>query len=115
MVETQTAPGTGTGIGIGTGTAKDTGKPAPEKQGDSAKPAPASTLIEHVEVEIEVLLGEARLTVAELGKLAMGDVLPVDRSIAEAADIRVNGRVIARGEIVTVGDSFAVRVTEVRA
>ncbi|MDD3799215.1 MAG: FliM/FliN family flagellar motor switch protein, partial [Novosphingobium sp.] len=61
--------------------------------------APAR-LIDHVEIEVEVMLGEARLTVAELNRLAAGDILPVDRSIGEAADIRVNGRVIARGEIV---------------
>lgn len=108
MVETQT-----------TAAAKGAGKPQtaeqPAKSGSAASATPASRLIEHVEVEVEVLLGEARLTVAELGKLAMGDVLPVDRTIAEAADIRVNGRVIARGEIVTVGDTFAVRVTEIGA
>ncbi|OCC22929.1 hypothetical protein MB02_14275 [Croceicoccus estronivorus] len=74
--------------------------------------APAK-LIDHVEVEVEVMLGEARLTVAALNRLATGDVLPIDRTIAEAADIRVNGRIIARGEIVTVDDKFAVRVTEI--
>jgi flagellar motor switch protein FliN/FliY len=104
MVETQTAAA-----------GKPASKQPTEKPAESAKASPASRLIEHVEVDVEVLLGEARLTVAELGKLATGDVLPVDRLIAEAADIRVNGRVIARGEIVTVGDSFAVRVTEIGA
>jgi flagellar motor switch protein FliN/FliY len=77
-----------------------------------ANPTPVK-LIDHVEVEVEVVLGEARLTVADLNRLAAGDVLPVDRTLAEAADIRVNGRVIARGEIVTVDDRFAVRVTEI--
>ncbi|WP_324740471.1 FliM/FliN family flagellar motor switch protein [Tsuneonella sp. CC-YZS046] len=70
-------------------------------------------LIDHVEVEIEVLLGEARLTVAGLNALAAGDVLPIDRKLSEAADIRVNGQVIARGEIVTLDDKFAIRVTEI--
>ena len=89
---------------------------------DSRAAAPAKLaaklpekLIDHVEVDVEVVLGEARLTVADLNRLAAGDVLPVDRTLAEAADIRVNGRVIARGEIVTVDDRFAVRVTEIGA
>lgn len=70
-------------------------------------------LIDHISVDIEVLLGEAQLTVAELNRLAQGDILKIDRKLSEAADIRVNGKVIARGEIVTVGESFAVRVTEI--
>ena len=70
-------------------------------------------LIDHVEVEVEVLLGDAKLTVSQLSQLAAGDVLPIDRKLSEAAEIRVNGRVIARGEIVTVDDKFAVRVTEI--
>lgn len=74
---------------------------------------PPSRLIDHVEVEVEVVLGEARLTVAQLNALVAGDVLPVERTLSEAADIRVNGRVIARGEIVTVDGKFAVRVTEI--
>lgn len=70
-------------------------------------------LIDDIEVEVEVRLGEARLTVAELTRLATGDVVPIDRKISETLDIRVNGRVIARGEIVTVDGCFAVRVTEI--
>jgi flagellar motor switch protein FliN/FliY len=72
-----------------------------------------SRLIDHVEIELEVLIGDARLTVAQLSKLEPGDVVPIDRKLSEAAEIRVNGRVIARGEIVSVDDKFAVRVTEI--
>jgi len=94
--------------------------PAPEDPVDTgsaeAPPAPLPPrLIDHVEVEVEVLLGDARLTVSELTALQSGDLLPVDRKLSEAADIRVNGRVIARGEIVSVDDKFAVRVTEIGA
>ena len=84
-------------------------KTVPQKDDDTAP----TRLIDHVEVEVEVMLGETRLTVADLNRLAVGDVLPIERSLADSADIRVNGRVIARGEIVTVADRFAVRVTEI--
>jgi len=70
-------------------------------------------LIDHVEVELEVLLGDATLSVAQLTRLKRGDVLPVDRKLSEAAEIRVNGRVIARGEVVAAEDRFAIRVTEI--
>ncbi|HTN14549.1 MAG TPA: FliM/FliN family flagellar motor switch protein [Sphingomonadaceae bacterium] len=72
-----------------------------------------SRLIDHVEVDVEVILGEARLCVAELAALSKGDLVKVDRTLGEAAEIRVNGRVIARGEIVSVDEKFAVRVTEI--
>ncbi len=72
-----------------------------------------SRLIDHVEVEVEVLLGEAMISVSRLSSLQPGDVVPVDRKLSETAEIRVNGHIIARGEIVTVDDKFAVRVTEI--
>lgn len=81
-----------------------------------APPAPAelpTRLIDHVEVDVEVILGEARLSVARLSGLAQGDLVPVDRKLGEAAEIRVNGRVIARGEIVSVDEKYAIRVTEI--
>lgn len=70
-------------------------------------------LIDHVEVEVEVLLGDAKLTVSQLARLTTGEVVPIDRKLNEAAELRVNGRVIARGEIVTVDDKYAIRVTEI--
>lgn len=73
----------------------------------------AARLIDHVEVDVEVLLGEARLTIAALNELTAGNVLTIDRKLSEAADIRLNGQVIARGEIVTLDDKFAIRVTEI--
>ncbi len=81
-----------------------------------AASAPAelpTRLIDHVEVDVEVILGEARLSVAQLSGLAQGDLVPVDRKLGEAAEIRVNGRVIARGEIVSVDEKYAIRVTEI--
>lgn len=72
-----------------------------------------SRLIDHVEVEVEVVLGDARMSVSDLTKLDSGDVVKLDRKLSEAAEIRVNGRRIARGEIVSVDDKFAVRVTEI--
>ncbi len=70
-------------------------------------------LIDHVEVEVEAILGDARLSVADLARLEVGDLVPIDRKLSEAAELRVNGRVIARGEIVSVDDKFAVRVIEI--
>lgn len=78
--------------------------------GDAASPV---SLIDHIEVDVEALLGEAAMTVAQLNALAEGDVVRLDRQVNEPVAIRVNGRVIGRGEVVTVNDCFAVRVTRI--
>lgn len=70
-------------------------------------------LIAHVEVDVDVILGAAHLSVAELAGMKQGALVEVDRKLSEAAELRVNGRVIARGEIVSVDDKFAVRITEI--
>lgn len=85
---------------------------APKDQTIEPAELPAR-LIDHVEVEIEVILGNARLSVADLARLEAGDLIPIDRKLSEAAELRTNGRVIARGEVVSIGDKFAVRVTEI--
>ena len=46
---------------------------------------------------------------------APGDVLELDRAAGSPADLLVNGRLIARGEVVVVDEDFALRVTEIVA
>jgi len=70
-------------------------------------------LVGHVEVACEAILGTGTLTIAELEKLGPGDTVPLDRSPADWVDVRVNGKTIARGEIVTLDGKFAIRLTEV--
>jgi flagellar motor switch protein FliN len=67
-----------------------------------------------VGVEVTVEVGRTRSTFAELMKLEPGALLELDRDAHEPADILVNGKIVAHGEIVTVGDRYGVRVTTVR-
>jgi flagellar motor switch protein FliN/FliY len=66
-----------------------------------------------VPVKVTVEVGRQRVTLAELSKLGPGALLTLDREAHEPADILVNGKVVARGEIVTVDGAYGVRVTEV--
>lgn len=75
--------------------------------------AARAKLVDHVEVTCEAILGSGELTIGKLNAMAKGDVIALDRSPADPVDIRVNGKTIARGEIVTVDDSFAIRLTEI--
>ena len=67
-----------------------------------------------VGVEVTVEVGRTRSTFADLMKLEPGALLELDRDAHEPADILVNGKIVAHGEIVTVGDRYGVRVTTVR-
>lgn len=75
--------------------------------------AARAKLVDHVEVTCEAILGSGDLTIGKLNAMAKGDVIALDRSPADPVDIRVNGKTIARGEIVTVDDKFAIRLTEI--
>jgi flagellar motor switch protein FliN/FliY len=72
----------------------------------------------HIPVNVSVVLGSATMPVASLVKLGRGAVIPLDRRVGEPVDVVVNGRVIARGEVVVLeeGNSrFGISLTEVVA
>ncbi|MFD2031550.1 flagellar motor switch protein FliN [Ancylobacter dichloromethanicus] len=69
-----------------------------------------------VPVTLQVVLGSASLPVARLMKLGRGAIVPLDRRVGEPVDIVVNGRIIARGEVVVVDEDnsrFGVSLTEI--
>jgi flagellar motor switch protein FliN/FliY len=83
---------------------------------EPASPDDAPMGLDHlldVPVQIAVEVGRTRLTLADLVKRGPGSVLELDREAHEPADVLVNGKVVARGEIVTVGDHYGVRITSV--
>lgn len=78
----------------------------------SGDPIGIENLLE-VPVKITVEIGRARLTLAELVRLQTGSLLTLDREAHEAVDILVNGKVVARGEVVTIDQKYGVRITRV--
>ena len=72
-----------------------------------------SPALDHVEIEIEAILGKRRMTIGALRSLAGGDLVSLSTSLSEPVELRVNGRAIATGEIVAVGNHFGVRITHV--
>ena len=92
---------------------------APQKmssqQGDPqvAVPAHLPAYLHDVEVRLEARLGEVAVTVAHLSSLVPGSVMTLDHSLSDPIELRLNGAVVARGEIVVVEDYFGVRIVEV--
>ena len=64
-----------------------------------------------VPVSITVLIGTTSMSLGELVALGPGSLIPLDREAHEPADILVNGRVIARGEVVTIDNTYGVRIS----
>lgn len=70
-------------------------------------------MIESVGVTLEAYLGEACMTVSELTALAKNAVVTLDAPLNQPIQLRLNGSTIAYGELVAVGESFGVRLTEI--
>ena len=80
--------------------------------------SPNLETIMRIPVTVKVVLGSAMMPVANLTKLGRGAVIPLDRKVGEPVDVVVNGRVIARGEVVVVDEAtsrFGVSLTEIVA
>jgi flagellar motor switch protein FliN/FliY len=85
-----------------------------------AAPVPAAPavaerldLLRGVEMEATAELGRARMTVNDLLSLRSGAVIELDRAAGAPADLYVNGRLIARGEVVVVDENYGLRITQV--
>lgn len=76
----------------------------------SGEPIGIDNLLD-VPVRITVQIGRTRMSLGELVALGPGSLVPLDREAHEPADILVNGRVVARGEVVTIDHSYGVRIT----
>ncbi len=72
--------------------------------------------IMRIPVKVQVVLGSATMPVAKLMKLGRGAVVPLDHRVGEPVEVVVNGRLIARGEIVVMEEDNArlgVSLTEI--
>ncbi|MCK6547728.1 flagellar motor switch protein FliN [Myxococcota bacterium] len=71
------------------------------------------SLLSDIPLEVSVELGRARLTLRELSEhLGPGSVIELSKLTGDNLDIRVNDRLVARGEAVAVGERYAVRIIE---
>lgn len=76
-----------------------------------ADPGPIGMLAS-VEIDVAVHLGQTRLSIRDILSMAPGSVLELDRLAGEAVDVLANGRLVARGEVVVIGENFGVRISE---
>jgi flagellar motor switch protein FliN len=84
--------------------------------GPGAKPEATARnldLLLDVDIPIAVEVGRARMSLEDVLKLVPGSVIALDKKAEEPVDLRVNGKLIARGEVVLVDDCYGLRITQI--
>jgi flagellar motor switch protein FliN len=91
----------------------------PEASAEDFAAAPRNQNVDsilRIPVTVQVVLGSAMMPVSNLLKIGRGAVITLDRRVGEPVDVVVNGRTIARGELVVVEDEnsrFGISLTEI--
>lgn len=70
-------------------------------------------LLENIGVKLTVEVGRAELTIRDLLRLSEGSVIELDRLAGDPLDVLVNGTLIAKGEVVMVGERFGIRFGQI--
>ena len=69
-------------------------------------------LVRDVEMDLRIELGRTHMYLEDLLRLRRGSVVPLDKMAGDPVNVFVNGRLIARGEVLVLNDNFCVRVAE---
>ncbi len=70
-------------------------------------------LIMDVPLEVTVELGRTSKSISEILDFAPGTIIELDKIAGEPIDVLVNGKFVAKGEVVVIEESFGIRVTEI--
>ena len=70
-------------------------------------------LIMDVPLEVTVELGRTKKSIAEILDFAPGTIIELDKIAGEPIDVLVNGKFVAKGEVVVIEENFGIRVTEI--
>lgn len=69
--------------------------------------------LQDVELDLRIELGRTELLIEDVVSLKAGSVVPLDKLAGDPVDIVVNGRLVARGEVLVLNDNFCIRVAEI--
>jgi flagellar motor switch protein FliN/FliY len=70
-------------------------------------------LVEHVNVKLDVVVGQVSLPIDQLFSLSAGSVLSLDTLVDTPLEVRLNGKLIARGELLAVDEHFGIQITDI--
>lgn len=84
----------------------------PESAAETTADGDLARLLD-VPVEVSVEIGRTTMTIRQALEIGPGSVIALDRLTGEPVDLLVNGRKIARGEVVAIDEEFGLRITQV--
>lgn len=70
-------------------------------------------LLQDIPLTVTVEIGRAKMLVKDVLKLTVGSVVELDKLAGEPVDILVNGKIIAKGEVIAVNENYGIRITEI--
>jgi flagellar motor switch protein FliN/FliY len=79
---------------------------------DEDDPGQSLELLSDVELDLRIELGRTMMRLEDVLQLRGGSVVVLDKLAGDPVDIYVNGRLVAKGEVLVMNDNFCVRVTE---
>lgn len=77
------------------------------------KPLKQASFFKLLPVKVSLELASVEMPLGELTRMGEGDVIALDRMVGEPLDIRVNGSLLGKGEVVEVGGRYGVRLLEI--
>lgn len=81
--------------------------------GGGVKGQPNLELVRDIQVTLAVELGRTDMIIQDILELTAGKVIELDRLAGEPLDILVNGKLLAKGEVVVVDENFGIRITSI--
>lgn len=90
-----------------------TSAPPPNPEPPPTAPAADFSQIQDIKVLFTVRLGRTTKTLDEITDLGEQSLIELDKKVGDPVEVLVNGRLFARGEVVTVSENFGVRITEI--
>lgn len=75
--------------------------------------APDLTMLHDVDLNVTIELGRTRMFVEDVVQLGADSVIELDKAAGDPVDVFVNGRKVARGEVLVLNDNFCIRVSEI--
>jgi len=68
-----------------------------------------------VDLDVTIELGRTEMLVEDVLRLASGSIVELNKLAGDPVDVFVNGRLIARGEVLVLNDNFCIRISEIMA
>ncbi len=86
----------------------------PDFDNGSTQPLPQNMeLIKDVPLQVTVRLGKTKMTIEEILELGEGSIIELDKLAGEPVDLLVNGKLVAKGEVVVIDENFGFRVKDI--